>query len=186
EATGHGVAGEYVFGGQKDVLQRRCNQCHSGSNRRPLPFNVERDERRKEFKRPTDVYERLVTKDDPELRYSAVLLLNLTRPELSSLLLAPLARQAGGWEACGAVFKDTGDADYQRLLDGIRKCKAAIEAEQQFGTPQFKPNHQYIREMKRFGVLPAEFDAAKDPVDVYATEQKYWRLFWYSPPAKPE
>jgi hypothetical protein len=179
--VGHGVAGQHVFGGQKDVFQRRCGQCHGGRPDRPLPFHDEREEARKKFQRPTAVYERLVQKDDPQLRYSAVVLLNLTRPEASSLLLAPLARSAGGWEACGVVFKDTNDGDYQRLLDGIRKCKAAIEAEGQFGTPQFKPNHQYVREMKRFGVLPADFDPAKDTLDVYATDEKYWRLFWYVP-----
>ena len=177
EAIGHGVAGQHVFGARQEVLQRRCGQCHADAQR-PLPYHYDEKERRKEFQRPTGAYERLVKKDDPQLRYSPYILLNLTRPELSSLLLAPLTRQAGGWESCGAVFKDTQDSDYQNLLAGIKECQAAVQAESQFGTPQFKPNHQYVREMKRFGILPADFDPAKEPLDVYATDEKYWRLFW--------
>ena len=179
EATGHEAAGKHVFGARQDVLQRRCSQCHNDAQR-PLPYHYEEEDRRKEFKRPTGAYERLVIKDDPQLCYSPSILLNLTRPELSSLLLAPLARQAGGWESCGAVFKDTRDGDYQKLLAGIRECQAAVQAEGQFGTPQFKPNHQYVREMKRFGILPADFDPAKERLDAYATDEKYWRLFWHS------
>jgi hypothetical protein len=179
EATGHGAVGTHLFGGRKEVFDRRCSQCHDAQ--RPLPYHYDESQRRKEWARPTAVYERLIAKDDPQLRYSPAVLLNLTRPELSSLLLAPLARKCGGWESCGAVFKDTSDSDYLSLLEGIRQCQAAVQAEEQFGTPQFKPNHQYIREMKRYGILPVEFDAAKEPIDVYATDEKYWRLSWYAP-----
>jgi hypothetical protein len=35
--------------------------------------------------------------------------------------------------------------------------------------------------MKRFGILPAAFDPTKDPIDAFATDEKYWRLFWYAP-----
>ncbi|MGD0090151.1 MAG: hypothetical protein ABSE73_09545, partial [Planctomycetota bacterium] len=180
EATGHGAAGTHVFGPLKEVFGRRCSQCHGPQ--RPLPHNYDEKERKKDCPHPTAVYERIITKDDPQLRYSPAILLNLTRPELSALLLAPLARKSGGWESCGAVFKDTGDGDYQKLLAGIKAAQAAIQAEGQFGTPQFKPNHQYVREMKRFGILPAAFDAGKEPIDVYATDEKYWHLFWYAPP----
>ena len=27
-----------------------------------------------------------------------------------------------------------------------------------------------------------EFDVAKDPIDCYATDQAYWKLFWWQPP----
>ena len=49
--------------------------------------------------------------------------------------------------------------------------------------PGFKPNRQYIREMKRFGVLPAQFDPGVDPVDGFSLDQEYWKLFWYRPEA---
>jgi hypothetical protein len=34
--------------------------------------------------------------------------------------------------------------------------------------------------MKRYGILPADFDRGS-PLDVYATDQAYWRQFWYRP-----
>ncbi|MBN2476387.1 MAG: PD40 domain-containing protein [Pirellulales bacterium] len=48
------------------------------------------------------------------------------------------------------------------------------------GTPE-SPSPYYIREMKRYGVLPDDLDATSEPIDVYATDEAYWRLFWYRP-----
>ena len=48
------------------------------------------------------------------------------------------------------------------------------------GTPEH-PSGQYIREMQRYGILPADFDPAADPIDVYATDEAYWRSFWHRP-----
>ena len=123
------------------------------------------------------------------------MLLNLTRPEMSLVLRAPLARRAGGlgMSKPGAkagddeakvveVFADTADKDYAKLLAGTVKAKARLDAIKRFDMPGFRPNAHYIREMKRYGVLPAELGDA-DPIDVYATDQAYWRSLWYSPPA---
>lgn len=42
----------------------------------------------------------------------------MLKPENNSFMLAPLAKDAGGTEACGkAVFQSKEDADYQKLLD---------------------------------------------------------------------
>ena len=41
----------------------------------------------------------------------------IVNPQLNNFLLAPLAKSAGGTEACGkTVFASTGDADYQAIL----------------------------------------------------------------------
>jgi hypothetical protein len=48
------------------------------------------------------------------------------------------------------------------------------------GTPE-SPSSNYVREMQRYGVLPPDFDLATDPIDAYATDQAYWRLFWHGP-----
>ncbi|MFH1921236.1 MAG: hypothetical protein ABIP48_15320 [Planctomycetota bacterium] len=45
------------------------------------------------------------------------------------------------------------------------------------GTPD-DPSSQYLREMKRYGILPGN---GEDPIDVYATDEAYWRSFWYQP-----
>ncbi|MEI6535232.1 MAG: hypothetical protein WCN98_07830, partial [Verrucomicrobiaceae bacterium] len=40
-----------------------------------------------------------------------------------------------------------------------------------------RPNASYIREMKKFGILPETLDP-RDTVDVYSTDEEYWRSFW--------
>jgi hypothetical protein len=67
------------------------------------------------------------------------------------------------------------------LLGAIQKAKADLDVEARFGTPGFQPNPQYVREMKRFGILPAAFELAKDSLDVFAIDQRYWRSLWYQP-----
>ncbi len=48
------------------------------------------------------------------------------------------------------------------------------------GTPE-SPSRQYVREMKRYGILPHELDTVANPIDVYATDEAYWQSFWYQP-----
>ena len=67
-----------------------------------------------------------VTSADPRTRFSRHILYNLTRPEKSLLLLAPLAKEAGGYGICGAtghrttaVFAGTDDPDYRLLLESV-------------------------------------------------------------------
>jgi hypothetical protein len=76
------------------------------------------------------------------------------------------------------VFTDTTDPDYQKILAGIAATKDAILATQ-FESPAFVPPEDYVREMKRFGILPPSFDRLRDRTDVYALDQAYWRaLQW--------
>jgi hypothetical protein len=46
--------------------------------------------------------------------------------------------------------------------------------------PGFRPRADWVREMKRYGILPGDLDPAA-PIDCYATEQKYWQSLWYNP-----
>ena len=41
----------------------------------------------------------------------------------------------------------------------------------------------WVREMKRYGVLTAEVKFG-DPIDIYATERKYWESLWFKPEGK--
>ncbi len=174
-----------MFKDGADVLRTRCGQCHALGEKadeqgRPLPSHSY-GHHRGSVGRPTGAFERIVFENDPIARYSANILLNFSRPALSSLLLGPLSKKAGGYASCGEIFKGTGDSDYQRLLGLIEKAKSALDEEPRYATPTFKPNRQYIREMKKFGILPPQFDLAKDPIDVFELDQAYWRAAWYSP-----
>jgi hypothetical protein len=35
--------------------------------------------------------------------------------------------------------------------------------------------------MKVYGILPKDFDIAKDPADPYELDRKYWESFWHKP-----
>lgn len=165
------------------AVQHRCGVCHTGvepgtSAPLRLPYDPNLQERRKLAGRPTGEYERILFERDPIARYSLNVLVNLTRSDRSPLLLAPLAKAAGGWGACPDVFSDTADPDYQRLFTALERGREALAAPPRYGTPGFQPNPQYVRELKRFGVLPADFEGGAGTLDAFAADQAYWRALW--------
>jgi len=163
------------------VLNQRCRQCHApGKQAPPLPAYISEEQRRALVKKlQTAPHERIVREHDS--RFSAHVLLNMSRPELSPLLLGPLPRAAGGWGTCPHEFQGTDDPDYQALLTLMQDRKKQYDQVPRYGMSGFKPNAQYVREMKKFGVLPAQFDLNRDPIDIFEIEQRYWQLFWYRP-----
>ena len=162
------------------AIQRRCASCHKGrTNRLPMSMG---DELGMSFWR--------FNGDDPRLQYSRHRLFDLTRPAESLVLLAPLARAAGG---CGMaapggdgkvaeVFKTTDDPDYKAILAFCTAGKKRLEEIKRFDMPGFQPRAGYVREMKKYGLLPWAFDPAAEPVDCYELDRKYWRSLWYYPP----
>ncbi|MGB2823757.1 MAG: hypothetical protein WBF17_22445, partial [Phycisphaerae bacterium] len=116
-------------------------------------------------------------------------LCNLTRPEKSLLLMAPLAKAAGGYGTCGReakgapIFADATDPACRKLLAAVREAANRLAEIKRFDMPGFRPNAHYVREMKRYGILPAGH-APDDPIDVYAADRAYWESFWYRPPGR--
>jgi hypothetical protein len=159
------------------AIRQRCVSCHSGEKVIPVALS---DERGVSFWRPDPA--------DPRLRMTRHLVFNLTRPEKSLMLLAPLAKEAGGYGFCkvdGApVFAGEQDADYQKILAMCRQGKTELEKIKRFDMPRFVPPAGYVSEMKRYGILPA--DLPDDTViDVYATDRKYWQSLWHKPEEVP-
>jgi polygalacturonase len=106
------------------------------------------------------------------------LLCNLDRPEMSLLVRAPLAKEAGGLGLCrGVVFRDASDPEYRAIVASIAAAGAELAKAKRFDMPGFRPHAAYVREMQRFGILPAA--AASGPLDPYALDQAYWRSFWH-------
>ena len=180
----YGHAGNKIFGECRDVFKRRCVECHKNTEEQnvsgfPLNWGLRRDKEKKKLGRPTGNHERIVLPNDPARFYDAGVLVDYTRPTCSSLLLAPLAKSAGGVGRCAReVFKDTSDPDYQKILASIESGKKLHDARPPWGAPGWRPNPQYVREMKRFGILPSDFDPEKDTLDPFATDQAYWRSLW--------
>ncbi len=176
------VAGQ-VWGRMTPILKRRCGDCHLIGNPesetgRPIPFAPKTEGNTRGLKRPIAVYERVVLDDDPLTRYSPHVLLNLTRPEQSPLILGPLSYESGGFGSCGVVFDSIDDPDYLALKAILVEAGQKTEALGRYGTSGFKPNAQYIREMKKYGVLPSDFKEDPASINYFDLEQQYWRSLW--------
>jgi cytochrome c553 len=160
--------GPRVGGPAFHVLRTRCASCHNKDGMR-LPTDSR-------GVRPH--YYRVIPKGTE--RFATALLFNESRPEKSMALLAPLAKEAGGYGIC-PVFKSKEDPDYQRMLKAIQPVGKYLETAKLYHMPGFRPNTHYLREMKRYGILPTDFDDANDPIDVFEVEARYWQSFWHQP-----
>lgn len=186
-----------------EVLDRRCASCHSGKMKLPrhpadnLELRLHHLTYGKGTPRfwtapwvePYDSTRRIGSLEwmkeyaDPRMQFSRHVLYNLSRPEKSLQLLAPLAKDSGGYGICGPVFEGTDDEDFRILLAAINDSKAYLEKITRFNMPNFRPEPEYIREMQRFGILPADYRLG-DPIDVYETDRKYWQSMWHRPAPK--
>jgi len=188
--TGATYPGTYAayFSGMVDVsfpvevMTRRCGSCHAVRPGQHRKLDWEGYDTRPWTALPLEFGD-----EGP-----AGSLCNLTRPEKSMLLLAPLARESGGYGICKPktsadghsnsppVFADADDPDYQAMLAAIVDAKRQLEAVKRFDMDDFVPNEHYLREMQRYGILPPDHDPAA-PLDPYATDASYWRSMWYRP-----
>jgi len=156
-----------------NAIERRCASCHQGAMALPRALSDEINISFWQF----DL-------EDPRLRMSRHILFSLTRPERSLLLLAPLAEAAGGFGICRpddggtGVLASTDDPDYRALLEMVDTGRRYLEEIKRFDMPGFRPREAYLRELRRFGVLPA----GSEPVDPYQMDEAYWRSLWHEPP----
>jgi len=174
-----------------EVITRRCASCHTGV--RNVPKHPADWGQGTKLIQPQRAWKIKQTDQRALWRFQQHILYNLTRPEQSVQLLAPLAKDAGGYGACreivrakkkahtitdkvATVFKSKDDPDYQTLLAAIRDAKALHDSDPRWDTPGWKAPPEYIREMKRHGILPETFDRDTDPLDPYETDRRYWHV----------
>ena len=176
------------------AIERRCAECHTkGTIPRFVTDQVDVTYGDFEgFQRPT-------------FRTSRHHIFNLSRPEKSLALMAPLAESAGGYGKGSTpakpvqinlatapvpithpvVFTSTNDTDYVAILAHLQAAQTRLNEIKRFDMPGFQPRYEYLREMKRYGVLPADFDPKNpSPVNPYELDQKYWQQF-LPRPVKP-
>ena len=164
----------------REVLARRCDVCHQTRPARGhwLEGEIQYDGHR----------------------------FNVTDPEKSLLLLAPLAESAGGLGLCRKggedaplftwkgvsltdldqvpddapeppVFRNTDDPDYPALL-GLAEAVQARYGQPRWFQSGHRPAHWYVREMKRFGALPEDFNPAEDSLDGYEVDRRYFNTLY--------
>ncbi|MGL4595840.1 MAG: hypothetical protein ACRCUY_14050 [Thermoguttaceae bacterium] len=106
---------------------------------------------------------------------------NISRPEKSFILLAPLAKSAGGLELCGrVVFENKDDPLYQQLLRSLQDANKRLEAGKRFDMPGFRPNDDYIREMKKYGFIKKDL-GPDELFDYYKMEKDYFDSWYFDP-----
>jgi hypothetical protein len=171
-----------------ETMERRCGECHGSP---PPEKNAIYEHQYFRFSKAEPAYPLVHTFMDLQQIRARMgyykfgkgrppqSLCNITRPEMSLLLRAPLAKEDGGLQRCGdAVFTSREDADYQAILEAIRASSAEETVDKRFDMPGFRPNDYYIHQMQRYGVLPENLPP-DEPVDPYAADAAYWRLFWH-------
>ena len=131
--------------------------------------------------------------NDPRLKRSRHIVFNLSRPDQSLILLAPLARAAGGYGLCqprtapaqaeGAVFASKHDPGF--ILAG--HVRRSANATSTISSASICPLPAAIR--PRDAALrrapPRRSTLTKRSVDVYAIDRQYWESLWYRPAPPP-
>ncbi len=144
-------------------LDGRCAECHQ----KEAKDNKGKPIKRWEFGRPTST-----------TRGTSY---NISNPEKSFVLRAPLAKSAGGLELCGkAVFENKDDKLYQRLLTGIKDANRRLNEGKRFDMPGFRPNGDYIREMQKYGFVKTNLGAT-ETFDFYRAEKEYFDSWYFAP-----
>lgn len=187
----------------EDVLVRRCDRCHApdeaakkvGTYTAPAQFYIQYwppEEKQKNL-----FIARSMAQDGG--RFNRHEIFDLSFPAESKAAAAPLAVAAGGTGVCESksgetVFSNTDDPDYRKIVAYVERGRRYILEENNRYTmsfdsvnngpdcpKRFVARGDYIREMKRYGVLPADFDP-KTPIDPFAVEAKYWESLDHAPP----
>ena len=184
-----------------EAVDRRCGLCHVAEQ---LPRHVT-------ARIPLDSWGDMLAWTRPLSRYSRHRIFNLSRPERSLILNVALSESSGGLatqtkppsdegEAKAApkenrlqppspvqhpiVFRNVDDPDYQKIFTHIRAAGEKLAEIKRFDMVGFQPNEHYIREMKRYGILPPSQESKQDPVDPYVTDGRYWESMWHRVDAK--
>jgi len=143
-----------------------------------------------------------------DLRESMGIRINVSNPEASLMLTAPLAKEAGGLGLCkdrkavsrreslqgvknwidvdrgepANAFTSKDDPIYQKMLAEIRDYAVENLAKQRMELPDPLPHHDWVREMKRNGILGADFTPeGKDLQFYFDVDEAYYRSFWHEP-----
>jgi len=178
------------------AIQRRCAPCHKGND--SLPDSPSDNKGMVPWgEGPMNALALHTTQRlNPHFRYNRHMVYNLDRPERSLMLLAPLSvcsapapvrsapvgasdetAKARLTAALQTVFASADDADYKTILAMIQRAAKRLREIKRFDMPHFRPDPAWVREMKRYGILPPDLPADA-PIDVYAAERAYWRSFW--------
>jgi hypothetical protein len=163
------------------MIDKRCASCHfSAEDREKLADKSWRGRSRLSLMLGSKKRRALAEAGARRIDRTTVagsFLFNLNHPAKSLILRAPLGKEAGGLGWCrregtddGAVFTGKDDPDYRMLLETARDAADRINA---VDLPGFAPHEHYWRQMKRFGIVPDDFNPDGDPYDLRQIDARY-------------
>jgi hypothetical protein len=157
-----------------EVINAQCRSCHQA-----LRPHIVDEQNLTWWRSRVEVTsgQRKIEDYEQAIRFSRHILYNLTHPEKSAILLAPLSTGAGGYGSCTApdgtaVFETTQDHGYRAILTAVQHTTAYLDSIKRFDMDGFAVRPEYYREMVRFGVLNEGIPIGA--VDPYVTDSLYW------------
>ena len=156
-------------------INSRCAMCHS--EQKSLPTTISGNETQ-------HLWNWLATypKTNPRNKMSPNAVFNITIPENSPMLIAPLAKRAGGRadpkkpNSHPVIFNSKADPDYQAILSAIKRANKYITTKSpRYTSPNFKPTQDYIEAMQSSGVSK-DFLESKD-FNIFKCDEQYWKIY---------
>jgi hypothetical protein len=155
------------------IIKNDCRKCH-----KELMPHIGEEKNLTWWRSRVEVTSGKIEKERYEeaIRFSRHIIYNLTNPEQSTLLLAPLSAEAGGYGLCTqsgkAVFVNTQSKDYVALLEAVKQTASHLKSIKRFDMDQFVVRPDYYREMVRYGVIDESVPI--EEVDPYVADSLYW------------
>jgi hypothetical protein len=155
------------------VLQNKCQSCHN-----ELTPDIINEDNLIWWKSRTDMMNGHIDRSDyfKKIRFSRHIVYDLTTPENSTLLLAPLSKSAGGYGICQkegrAVILTKEDNNYVALYNAVKSSKQYLQKIKRFDMENFVVRPEYYREMVRYGIV--DKDSPIEQLDPYIIDRKYW------------
>jgi hypothetical protein len=129
--------------------------------------------------------------NEAQLRRGRAIVVNADHPEKSLLLLAPLAKKAGGYataseadvkagkvKACPILFSSAADADYQAILAGLPRVPPSDRS----GLVSVGKGGAGAR-LREFGFIPESLPDKWGRVNIHPIWEQYWKSLWWKPMA---
>ncbi|MBO5254281.1 MAG: hypothetical protein J6B07_00480 [Opitutales bacterium] len=161
----------------ESVAKRRCYSCHENMYKLG----------RLRFEQENNTWEKSVPPDFMNNPNYSLTLFNLTNPDNSLFLRAPLAKEDRGYNWCKdkqgnevSVFESKEDPDYKLVRAEIEKTIERQNKYKRIEMPDYQPKQYYIHWMKFFGILPKNHND-NSKVNFYDLDEQYWRSLWWIP-----
>jgi len=157
------------------VINKNCKSCHD-----ELMKDIVSEENLTWWRSRVDVSSGNtdMKKYKEAIRFSRHIIYNLNEPEKSTILLAPLAKEAGGYGLCktgiikSPVFKTKSDKDYVVLLNAVTNSSEYLNSIKRFDMDGFVVRPDYFREMKKYGII--DENTLIQDVNPYKADSIYW------------